>query len=195
MGGGGGAGSAGGGGAQRGPLSLAGRSGRADVAGVAAPAGASAGGLGSGVVPSVRGAGGSACGGHIEPASEVSAVGSVGACVHCRKNCALVRSGFVHQHGPRGKPCPGSGQLPVQGSRRPALPRVGPRDASPSTSDGNLSSSSQDQFESFQAPRSPAVDAVTVADHPPRSGADFEAYPPWCESRGCQYAARAPSLG
>jgi len=60
--------------------------------------------------------------------------GEVGTCTSCRKSCALLRSGNTHQHGPRHKPCSGSGKAPAAGSRRPAPLRSVQRDASPSSS-------------------------------------------------------------
>jgi len=65
---------------------------------------------------------------------EQNSCGEIGTCATCRKACALLRSGNTHQHGPRNKPCPGSGKPPAAGSRRPAPPRSTPRDASPANS-------------------------------------------------------------
>lgn len=141
---------AGNGSTQRGPPSLTGHCGRADDAEAVAPTGASTGGLVSGAGGgdlSVRGSVDPSVGGTL---SSPGGLGGLGLGTHCRKTCVLVRSGLVHQHGTWGKPCPGMGQLPVRGSRRPAPPGVDPRDASTSASSGNLSTSSQPSQDLFR---------------------------------------------
>ena len=70
--------------------------------------------------------------------------GEIGDCAHCRKSCALLRSGLIHQHGPRKNPCSGSGREAAPGSRRPASLRTNLRESLlPSSSQDN---SAQDLF-------------------------------------------------
>ena len=50
---------------------------------------------------------------------EQTSCGEIGTCATCRKACALLRSGNTHQHGPRNKPCPGSGKPPCSSKVTP----------------------------------------------------------------------------
>ena len=102
---------------------------------------------------------------HRGSASSVGAVeGEIGFCAQCQKSCALLRSGLVHQHGPRGKPCSGSGREAAPGSRRPAPLRANLRDTSPSSSQDN---SSQDFF--MTARNDGSTDTGRPISHPRRN--------------------------
>ena len=89
-------------------------------------------------------------------ASLVDTGSELGTCSICRKSCALLKSGLIHQHGPRTKPCLGSGKRPLAGSRRPAPKPSAEVQHVPSTlapdNDSPNDSSSQDLFVSFHTP-------------------------------------------